>query len=115
MKIHRISQLTGKAHVMEIPITQDQINAWITADLPVTMQTMGKQEALYSGAIAFFVEKYPDTVTVYTIGTDPKVNWISKELCGGPHVKHTGEIGPITLTKEQAVAAGVRRVYMELV
>lgn len=93
---------------------EDQINAWIAADLPVTVQTMKKSDALASGAIAFFVEKYPDMVTVYTVGKDPVSDWVSKELCGGPHVKHTGEIGKIKITKEQAVAAGVRRIYIEL-
>ena len=75
---------------------------------------MHKQEALDSGAIAFFIEKYPDEVSVYTIGKDPKTNWISKELCGGPHVEHTGVIGPVTIFKEEAVSAGVRRIYIKL-
>lgn len=97
---------------------EDQINEWIMQDLPVTVQTMEKQQALASGAIAFFVEKYPDQVTVYTIGENPTgdiqgVDWISKEFCGGPHVTHTGEIGAIKLVKEKAISAGVRRVYLE--
>ncbi|HYD35244.1 MAG TPA: alanine--tRNA ligase [Vitreimonas sp.] len=94
------------------------VNNWIKQDLSVTRQTMLKQEALNSGAIAFFLEKYPDEVSVYTVGQDPTgkqgEGWISKEFCGGPHVEHTGQIGPIKLTKEQATSAGVRRVYMEL-
>lgn len=98
---------------------EQQINDWIAADLPVTKQIMAKTDALASGAIAFFVEKYPDEVSVYTIGRDlngtQDEGWISKEFCGGPHVTQTGEIGPIKLTKEQSVSAGVRRVYMELV
>lgn len=104
------------------PMTTEQqqeveklVNDWIKADLPVTMQLMQKQDALRSGAIAFFIEKYPDQVSVYTIGKDPEHDWISKEFCGGPHVKSTGEIGPIKLTKEQSASAGVRRVYMQLV
>lgn len=97
---------------------EDQINEWIRQDLPVTVKTMEKQEALTSGAIAFFVEKYPDQVTVYTIGKNPNgivqgVDWISKEFCGGPHVTHTGEIGQIKLVKEKAISAGIRRVYLE--
>lgn len=91
----------------------DQINQWIKADLPVHRQEMSKQQALDSGAIAFFVEKYPDQVSVYTIGNDPDKDWISKELCGGPHVSHTGEIGQLKWQKEQAVAAGVRRIYLQ--
>ncbi|MDQ3008799.1 MAG: alanine--tRNA ligase, partial [bacterium] len=85
-------------------------------DLAVTMASKSKQEALDSGAIAFFVEKYPDQVTVYTISEEDKTEkgWISKELCGGPHVKRTSEIGEIRIQKEQAVSAGVRRIYMQL-
>lgn len=96
----------------EITAVEQQINDWIMADLPVTVQTLPKQTALDSGAIAFFAEKYPDMVTVYTVGADPDSDWVSKELCGGPHVAHTGEIGAVKITKEQAVSAGVRRVYI---
>ncbi|MFZ5376391.1 MAG: alanine--tRNA ligase [Patescibacteria group bacterium] len=88
-----------------------QINDWIKADLPVHKQVMAKTEALAAGALAFFVEKYPDTVNVYTVGQDPDKGWVSKELCGGPHVARTGEIGQIELFKEKAVAAGTRRIY----
>lgn len=98
----------------EIGAVEKQINEWIIADLPVTRQMMSKQAALDSGAIAFFIEKYPDEVSVYTIGQDPDTNWVSKELCGGPHVEHTGVIGPIKIQKEQAVSAGVRRIYIQL-
>lgn len=93
---------------------EKHINDWIAADLPVTVQTMKKQAALNSGAIAFFVEKYPEEVTVYTVGKDPEKDWISRELCGGPHVLHTGVIGPVKITKEQAVSSGTRRIYLEL-
>lgn len=93
---------------------EDQINNWITQDLPVTKEMMSKQQALDSGAIAFFIEKYPDEVSVYTIGKDSKSDWISKELCGGPHVEHTGVIGPIQIYKEEAVSAGTRRIYIRL-
>lgn len=89
------------------------INGWIAADLPVTREVMGKDTAIKNGALAFFGQKYPDEVSVYTIGKDPEKDWISKELCGGPHVEHTGSIGPVVLTKEQSVSAGVRRVYLE--
>lgn len=84
-----------------------QINVWIQADLPVTKQTMNKQDALDAGAIAFFIEKYPDEVSVYAIGE------ISKEFCGGPHVNKTGEIDQVVLFKEQSCGAGVRRVYIK--
>jgi alanyl-tRNA synthetase len=97
------------------------MNSWVEAELPVTNQSMAKQDALDSGAIAFFREKYPDQVTVYTIGVnaagpthDLQSGWISKELCGGPHVTNTSEIGQLKLKKEQSASAGVRRVYVEL-
>jgi len=91
------------------------INDWVSADLPVTMRLMQKHEALQSGAVAFFLEKYPDEVSVYTIGKDADTDWISKEFCGGPHVTHTGAIGPLKMVKEQSASAGVRRIYMELI
>lgn len=103
------------------PMTEEEkkqveqlVNEWISQDLPVTKQTLQKQVALDSGAIAFFIEKYPDEVTVYTIGNDVQNDWISKEFCGGPHVERTSVIGSIKLQKEQSVSAGVRRVYMVL-
>jgi alanyl-tRNA synthetase len=98
----------------ELKAVADQINDWIKLDLPVTKQMMAKQAALDSGAIAFFIEKYPDEVSVYTIGRDPVTDWVSKELCGGPHVERTGVIGPVVIQKEQAVSAGVRRIYIQL-
>jgi len=98
----------------QIKEVQDQINEWIMEELPVTMQSMNKQEALKSGAIAFFIEKYPDQVTVYTVGKNVDTDWISKELCGGPHVKNTRDIGPIELFKEQSASAGIRRIYARL-
>lgn len=94
---------------------EEQINEWIAADLPVSRQTLPKQKALESGAIAFFIEKYPEEVSVYTIGNNVDTDWISKEFCGGPHVERTGVIGAIKLVKEQSASAGVRRVYLELV
>ncbi|MBD3279249.1 MAG: alanine--tRNA ligase, partial [Candidatus Pacebacteria bacterium] len=97
---------------------EQQINDWIKAKLPVTKQVMAKQKALDSGALAFFVERYPDEVNVYTIGHDAQgkqgdeqKGWISKELCGGPHVSNTAEIGLIEIFKEKSASAGVRRIY----
>ena len=65
---------------------------------------MKKEDAVKSGAECMFIEKYPDEVTVYTIGD------VSKEICGGPHVKHTGELGHFKIKKEEASSAGVRRI-----
>jgi alanyl-tRNA synthetase len=67
---------------------------------------------LAEGALAFFVEKYPDIVSVYTIG--PMDNWFSKELCGGPHVGSTGEIGRIKIVKEESAGSGIRRIYAQM-
>ncbi len=98
---------------MQLKEIEIQINEWIVADLPMTKAMMAKQAALDSGAMAFFVEKYPDEVSVYTIGKSGEA-WVSRELCGGPHVAHTGEIGAIKIVKEKAISAGIRRIYAEL-
>ena len=95
----------------ELKQVEDQVNKWIAVDYPVTKISMQKQSALKAGALAFFVEKYPEEVTVYTVGLDEENDWVSKELCGGPHVESTGKIGSIEIFKEKAVSAGVRRVY----
>ncbi len=105
---------TQKMTPEELKTVETMINEKIAADLPVNKAIMPKDEALKSGAIAFFRDKYPDTVTVYTIGNDPQSDWFSKELCGGPHVSSTGVIGPVTIKKEEAVGAGVRRIYVTL-
>lgn len=83
---------------------EDLVNEWIKQDLPVTIKTMKKEDAVSSGAECMFIEKYPDEVTVYTIGE------VSKEICGGPHVTHTAELGHFTIKKEEASSAGVRRI-----
>jgi alanyl-tRNA synthetase len=97
----------------QIKQVEDQINLWIDEALPVNSRKMKKDEALNSGAIAFFIEKYPDEVTVYTIGNDQDSDWISKEFCGGPHIKNTSDIDKITIFKEKAASAGIRRVYLK--
>ncbi len=83
---------------------EDLVNKWIQEDLQVTVETMKKENAIKSGAECMFIEKYPEDVTVYTIGN------VSKELCGGPHVKHTGELGNFKIVKEEASSSGVRRI-----
>lgn len=85
--------------------TEDLVNEWIKECLPVTVEEMSKEDAIKSGAECMFIEKYPDIVTVYTIG-----NNISKELCGGPHVKNTNELGHFKIVKEEASSAGIRRI-----
>ncbi len=84
--------------------TEDLVNKWIEEALPVTVEEMKKEDAVKSGAECMFIEKYPDVVTVYTIGD------VSKELCGGPHVKNTSELGKFKIKKEEASSAGVRRI-----
>ncbi len=88
----------------EIKNTEDLVNKWIDEDLTVTKEEMTKEEAINSGAECMFIEKYPDIVTVYSIGD------VSKELCGGPHVSHTKEIGKFKITKEESVSSGIRRI-----
>ena len=70
---------------------------------------MSKSEAIVSGAECMFIEKYPDIVTVYSIGNE-KYGTVSKELCGGPHVKNTSVLGTFKIKKEEASSAGVRRI-----
>ena len=83
------------------------VNEWIKESLNVRCDEMKKEDAIKSGAECMFIEKYPDIVTVYSIGNDEIV---SKELCGGPHVKNTSEIGKFKIVKEEASSAGVRRI-----
>ena len=88
----------------EIQEAEDIVNKWIQADYPVYRKEMTKAEALASGAECRFIERYPENVTVYEIGD------VSKELCGGPHVKHTNVLGHFKIVKEEACSAGVRRI-----
>ena len=83
---------------------EDLVNEWISEAMDVKVTEMSKEEAIASGAECMFIEKYPDIVTVYTIGD------VSKELCGGPHVKNTSELGHFKIKKEEASSAGVRRI-----
>ena len=85
------------------------VNKWIQENLVVSSIEMKKQDAVNSGAECMFIEKYPDIVTVYTIGD------VSKEICGGPHVKNTAELGTFKIKKEEASSAGVRRIKAVLI
>ncbi|MBC8465322.1 MAG: alanine--tRNA ligase [Parcubacteria group bacterium] len=85
------------------------VNGAITQDATVRMEEMGKGEAKAAGVEGSFWEKYPDTVRVYTIeGKEGAV--YSRELCGGPHVEHTGDMGTFRIKKEESSSAGVRRI-----
>ena len=83
------------------------VNNAIAKNYPVTYTEMDKKEALTSGALGFFTEKYGDKVKVYTIGP-------SREICGGPHVSFTGELEHFTIDKEESVSFGIRRIYAHL-
>lgn len=83
---------------------EDIVNQKIKEDLPVTYKVMSKEEAVSSGAEAMFIDKYGDEVKVYSIGD------FSKEICGGPHVKSTKELGHFKIKKEESSSSGVRRI-----
>ena len=84
--------------------TEALVNEYISMAIPVEKIEMKKEEAIAMGAEAMFIDKYGDIVTVYKIGD------ISIELCGGPHVSNTSELGKFKLKKEEASSAGVRRI-----
>ena len=91
---------------------EDQVNAWIDEDLPVSFAVYPTDEALSMGAIGAFGERYGDEVKVYSIGKDDNV--VSFEVCGGPHVEHTGVLSEdgkrFKITKEESSSAGIRRI-----
>jgi len=84
--------------------TEDLINKWIDEAIPVEHFEMKKDEAIAQGAEAMFIEKYGDIVSVYKIGD------VSLELCGGPHVSNTSELGHFKIKKEESSSSGVRRI-----
>ena len=94
----------------EIKKVEAIVNEKIKEDLPVTMEVMPLADAQTAGARALFTNKYGEDVKVYTIGRDVKNDWFSKEVCGGPHVQHTAQIGDFKIEKEQSSSAGVRRI-----
>ncbi len=84
--------------------TEDLVNKWIEQAIPVEKLEMKKDDAIAQGAEAMFIEKYGDIVTVYKIGD------VSLELCGGPHVSNTKELGHFKIKKEESSSSGVRRI-----
>ncbi|MBX4198367.1 alanine--tRNA ligase [Candidatus Parcubacteria bacterium] len=86
---------------------EDLINDWIKQDLSMTSAEMPKIEA-EKIAVHSFLEKYGDTVKVYSVGTEG--NYISREFCGGPHVERTGVLGTFKIQKEEAISTGIRRI-----
>ena len=93
----------------EIQKVEDLVNEQIKRDLPVTCEEMSYEDAKKSGAIGLFTDKYGDKVKVYTIGD------FSKEICGGPHVTHTGDMGTFKIKKEESSSSGVRRIKAVLI
>jgi alanyl-tRNA synthetase len=88
----------------EVKQAEDLVNKYISQGINVERLEMSKEDALKTGAEAMFIDKYGDVVTVYKIGD------VSIELCGGPHVSNTKELGHFKITKEEASSAGVRRI-----
>jgi alanyl-tRNA synthetase len=92
----------------EIRMTEDLVNEKIKDRLRVEKKETFYQEAIDSGALGFFKDKYPERVNVYTIGD------FSKEICAGPHVSNTAELGNFKIIKEESSSAGVRRIKATL-
>ncbi|MBU2634022.1 MAG: alanine--tRNA ligase, partial [Nanoarchaeota archaeon] len=84
------------------------VNKKINEKLEITFKEMGYKEAVKRGYLAFFKQKYPDKVKVYSIGN------FSKEICAGPHVKNTKELGKFKIISEKSCAAGIRRIKAKL-
>jgi len=111
-----------KMTIEEIKKVEDLVNQKIRENLEVKKEEMSLKEALNSGALSFFKEKYPEKVTVYSITELPKeakvkksaklssTGAFSKEICAGPHVKKTSELGSFKIIKEESSGAGVRRI-----
>ena len=97
-----------KLNQRQLSRVEDLINKAISDKLPVRYSEMESKKALQSGALGFFENRYDEKVKVYAIGSDN--NPFSKEICGGPHVENTGELGHFKIIKEEAVSAGVRRI-----
>lgn len=90
------------------------VNDWIARDCVVIREFLSFDEAVAKGALAFFREKYPKEVSVYSVVDQKTREIISMELCGGPHVDHTGMIGHFSLVSEKSVAKGIRRIKAEV-
>jgi alanyl-tRNA synthetase len=96
----------------EISRAEELVNGWIADDLPVSFTMYPTDKALSMGAIGPFGERYSDEVKVYQMGEGDHI--ASLEICGGPHVDHTGQLGEdgkrFKITKEEASSAGIRRI-----
>ena len=96
----------------EIKKVEDLVNFAVGKKYQVEMKEMAPEDALKLGALHFFKEKYPEKVKVYSVGDfkseSPEI--FSRELCGGPHVKNTSEIGHFKILKQEAIGSGFRRI-----
>ncbi len=93
----------------QIKKVESLINQQISAGLSITCQNLSLDKAKKQGALAFFSAKYPDIVSVYTVGQDKKI--FSCEICAGPHVSNTADIPPLKITKQESSGSGKRRLY----
>ena len=92
----------------EIQRVEEIVNQQITRDLQTTMEVLPLQQALDQGALAFFGDRYGDVVKVYKIGD------YSMEVCGGPHVQHTGNMGRFRIIKAETIGQDVQRIRADL-
>jgi alanyl-tRNA synthetase len=92
----------------QMSVIEKIVNEQIQRDLPIAWKTTSYQAAIDEGALAFFGERYPENVKVYTIGD------FSREICGGPHAESTKALGTFKILREEASSAGVRRIYAAL-
>lgn len=102
----------AKMTAEEVTEVERIVNEAIQKDYPVSFSVMSLEEAKTSGALGYFEDKYAQLegkIKVYSVGNNEK-GYFSKEICGGPHVEHTGELGSFKIQKEEAVSAGVRRI-----
>ena len=93
-----------KLEEAEINKIESIVNSWISENLKVTKEEMPKEKAVSIGAEHQFIERYPSVVTVYSIGN------VSKEICNGPHVNNTGELGNFKIIKEESCGSNIRRI-----
>jgi alanyl-tRNA synthetase len=99
----------AKVTPAELAEIEAMVNENIAKDWPMAYRELPTSEAFAEQALGAFGDKYGETVKVYTAG-DPFGTWYSKEICGGPHVEHTGELGHFRIVKEESSSAGVRRI-----
>ena len=99
-----------KVTAEELKQVEDLVNSIVKADYIMEVKVMPYEEALKTGALHFFREKYPNAVNVYSVIHKDTGEVFSRELCGGPHVSHMGEIGYFRIIKEESSSAGVRRI-----